>query len=483
MGDKIAIVIAVERYRDSRIQKVDYAEADAKGFADALGLHGYKVQETLIDAHATKSSMESHLRRGLQRLRPDDEFILYYAGHGFSKNGHNFLTSHDTDLDDLEATSVSLQGIFDLIDESACERIALFLDSCESGITKISKHRALYSTMSDAELDDFFRDGQYRVCFSACKTSESSYSAGALKHGIWTYHLIEALSGNAPDALAAHNRLTATSLQNYLSKAVPKTLRQVRSTPDVQTPWRYGGESQDFQIADLTAIVEEREQAKPGAEQIKRILFREADSVEIRSLSGFAKKFHHVPDNVSHATQGFVESISKGEIEERMNEVFESIKRNMKYKRSEIDAESGRILTPDFEYATFCEQDEDDPSMAVITEELINVKPSVFEKEGFNEVFDSRFSQIVFEFPHKVDTKSLIDLIEELGRDDIKIDYDKSSSWFTLDFEDQPFSVRVERREFVFKSPEMKTPKELLQGFYDVQKLIEGTPLIPALKA
>jgi hypothetical protein len=123
------------------------------------------------------------------------------------------------------------------------------------------------------------------------------------------------------------------------------------------------------------------------------------------------------------------------------------------------------------------------PSMAVIREELLNVKPSVFENEGFNRVFDSRFSQIVFVFPHKVDTKSLIDLIEGPDSDDIKIDYDKSSSWFTLAFEDLPFSVRVERREFVFESPEMKTPKELLQGFYDVQKLIEGTPLIPALKA
>jgi hypothetical protein len=82
-----------------------------------------------------------------------------------------------------------------------------------------------------------------------------------------------------------------------------------------------------------------------------------------------------------------------------------------------------------------------------------------------------------------VDTESFIDLIEELDRDDIEIDYDKSGSWFTLSFEDSAFSVRVERREFVFESPRMKTPKELLQGFYNVQKLIEGTPLIPELNA
>ena len=49
MGDKIAVIIAVERYRDARIQTVDYAEADAKDFGDVLELHGYKIQKLLID--------------------------------------------------------------------------------------------------------------------------------------------------------------------------------------------------------------------------------------------------------------------------------------------------------------------------------------------------------------------------------------------------------------------------------------------------
>ncbi len=483
MGDKIAIVIAVERYRDQRVERVEYAKADANGFVDAVVAHGYKPQKVLIDEEATKSSVESQLTRGLKRLRSDDQFILYYAGHGFSKSGHNFVTCHDTDPDDLEATCISIQKIFGLIEESACERVALFLDSCESGITKISKRRALYSSMSDAELDQFFSTAEYRVCFSACKTSESSFSAASLKHGIWTYHLIEALSGNAPKALDARQRLTASSLQNYLSQAVPRTLRQVRNTPDVQTPWKYGGENHDFQIADLAAIIHQREQAKPGAKQLKRILFREVDSLEIRSLSGFVKKFHHVPDNVSHSTQNFVESIAKDEIEERMKDVYESIKSHLKYKRRDVQAESGRIVTPEFEYATYCSQDSEDPSMAVITEELTNVKPSVIQSEEFNRVFEKRFSQIVFEFSEKVDVEKLIDAIEDLEREEIEIDYDEKGTWFTLSFENSDFSVRVRRREFVFESPRTKTPKELLDDFFAVQKLIEGTPLVPKLNA
>ena len=39
-----------------------------------------------------------------------------------------YITAYDTDLNDLEKTSVRLQWIFDLIDKSKCERVVLFLD-------------------------------------------------------------------------------------------------------------------------------------------------------------------------------------------------------------------------------------------------------------------------------------------------------------------------------------------------------------------
>src|SRR5260370_1574 len=102
MGDKIALVVAVEKYSHKTIPIVDYAEADAKGFASAIALHGYQTYELVPSSKATKSTIESNLRRQLKRLAADDEFIFYYAGHGFSKNGQNYITAHDTDPNDLE---------------------------------------------------------------------------------------------------------------------------------------------------------------------------------------------------------------------------------------------------------------------------------------------------------------------------------------------------------------------------------------------
>src|SRR5579859_6990744 len=118
---------------------------------------------------------------------------------------------------------------------SRCKRVVLFLDSCESGILDIPS-RTIISHLTPTELEDFFNSAEFCVCFASSETSQSSYSASSLKHGIWTYHVIEALKGEAPDILEQGRYLTATVLQDYLMRAVPRTIAKSFSTPIHQTP-------------------------------------------------------------------------------------------------------------------------------------------------------------------------------------------------------------------------------------------------------
>src|SRR4051812_1584356 len=124
MGRKLAIVIAVENYGDTRIHAVKYAEADARGFAEALELGGTLDKVFLLSAKATKTTINSQIRQHVKALAATDELFLFYAGHGFSKNGHNFITCYDTDLDDLEDTSFNLKELLDDCGKSPCKRIA-----------------------------------------------------------------------------------------------------------------------------------------------------------------------------------------------------------------------------------------------------------------------------------------------------------------------------------------------------------------------
>ena len=93
----------------------------------------------LLSGKATKTTINSQVRQHVKALTAADSLYIFYAGHGFSKNGHNFITCYDTDPDDLEETSIKLKDLLDMCGKSACKRIVFFLDSCESGITDLRR--------------------------------------------------------------------------------------------------------------------------------------------------------------------------------------------------------------------------------------------------------------------------------------------------------------------------------------------------------
>lgn len=482
MVKRLAILIAVEYYRDIRIRSVQYAEADANDFAAALDLGGTLDKVFLLSSAATKTTINSKVRQHVNSLVAGDELFIFYAGHGFSKNGHNFLTCHDTDLDDLEDTSINLKELLDVCGKSACKRIALFLDSCESGITDLPDIRSIYSTMSEKELKDFFQAAEYRTCFASCKTSESSHSTPVLKHGVWTYQVIQALEGNDRLALEKGRYVTAMSLQNYLAKEIPRTIRKVFTKPLTQTPWFYGSQTSDFVISDLAAILKQRNAVKPGYDQVKQIFMQMEDTAKISSLSGFSKqRGHRVPDSVSGATVRFVENISKKEIEDEINQVFERIRRLMKYKRRDLTAAAGRIVTPDFEFAVECRQDPDDPAMAVISRRLTNISPSIIGDDVFNEVFEDFFNELTFEFTKGVNLEELIDQIEDLDLDKIELDYPADCAYCDITIDGSPLSVRLSPGSIIVSTTDPTSPKLLIESFFEVQKQLTGSPVLKAI--
>lgn len=481
MGRRLAILIAVEKYHDKRIKPVQFAEADAIGFAQALELGGTLDKVPLVSAGATHSQINSKVRQHVKTLTVDDELILFYAGHGFSNKSHNYLTCHDTDYDDLENTSINLKQLLDDCGKSACKRIVLFLDSCESGITDLPDVRGIYSTMSEKELKDFFQAAEYRTCFASCKTSESSHSTAVLKHGVWTYQVIQALEGKDPLALEKGRYVTAMSLQNYLAKEIPRTIRKVFTKPVVQTPWLYGSQTSDFVISDLDAVLKQRHAVKPGYDQVKQVFLQANESIKIASLSGFVKGSHRVPNSVNGATERFVENISQKEIEEEIEEVFQRIRDNMKYKRRDLSTGHGKILTPDFEFSVECAQDADNPSMAVLSRRLTNITPTIVSDDAFNDVFDDSFEELTFEFTKGVNLEDLIDQIEDLNLDKIDLDYPADCSYCDINIEGSPHTVRLTPGSIIVSTGNASSPKLLLESFFDVQKRLAGSPVLKAI--
>lgn len=475
-----AVIVAVENYGDKRISKVVYAENDAHAVDAALTALGFTTT-VLLSSQATKARIESAVRRGAGALTSEDTFFFFFAGHGFSKNDKNYLKCHDTVHGDQANTSVELQAVFTAVRQSKSKRVALFLDACESGGEPDLNVRGIFSAMNDGELDDFFSDTEFYVCFAACKSDESSYSHGSVHHGIWTYHLVEALSGRAPLAME-RSIVTATTLQNYLAKQVPLTVRAVRKNPDPQTPWACGAMSKEFIVADLRPILKKQQEEKlAAAKEITQAYLRGSKAEKITRLSGF-RKGHRVPDNVSSATERFVASISAKDLDDHLDSIYRGLKNTMGYKKSEIVNSPSGFTTEHFQYSVSIDLDPEDTSLVRWNHciEKMTDKDVIFSDE-FAGVFKPFIDTVEFEFPTEFDVSAFIDRIEDLDSDKITVYEERGVDACEVHIDGFDGMLVVTPESVRVTGISDATPRELLEGMRSAQKLLiaKNVPALP----
>ncbi len=87
--------------------------------------------------------------------------------------------------------------------------------------------------------------------FFACLPNEKAYPSDALMHGIWTYHLIQALQGDAEGAMDRDRFITGDSLKNYLALAVPAYIRDNTTIQAPQKPYAILSSNGPFSIRQV----------------------------------------------------------------------------------------------------------------------------------------------------------------------------------------------------------------------------------------
>lgn len=487
---KYAVLIAVENYQDSAISQVTFARRDAEEFSKALELNGFEKanQLILIDNQATKAVVESRVRKVIRQLQNGDILFFYYAGHGFSKGSRNFITSFDTLDADWDGTSVPLAPLFGEMQASQSNRIALFLDCCESGIKATPGIRGIYDNLKEHELEAFLNDAKHCLCFAACRSDESSYPSGSLKHGIWTYHVIEAFKGEAMLALE-RGILTANSLQNYLKAEVPRTIRKTFSGTCNQTPWMYGAMNGDFMLADLRSILEERRnKASKGNGYIRQVSFTAKEAEGLRSLSGW-KKTYRIPDRFTEATRSFASSCASDELKEDLDSVFDALKKAFKFGRRDLTVSqpedgTGTIITPYFNYSVYVELNAKDLDEVIWIRTVDSiVAPEQISSDAFAEVFDDVFDTLEFSLPIKVELEDFIDAVEAAKNPDVSLDYDREVTYCDIQISGASGKLRLSSNQLSLSYGVPTGTAKLIESFVTTRKLIQrqALPLITVM--
>lgn len=151
-GRKIALMIAVDTYRNADIPALGTPAADIAEVGRALNERlGY---ETRVLRNPTKAQIADALRKLGREVTEQDRVMVYYAGHGYelAETGTGYWLPADADTDSAR-NWVSNNDIGRFLSRMPAKQVMLVSDSCYSGaFTKEQKLDAATRARSGDEL-------------------------------------------------------------------------------------------------------------------------------------------------------------------------------------------------------------------------------------------------------------------------------------------------------------------------------------------
>jgi uncharacterized caspase-like protein len=211
-GQRWALIVGIGSFTDQNIEPLKYTANDAQSFMDALldpkigGFHADHVHSLLND-QATTKNIKMQLNWLARSAGPDDTVVVYVATHGSSRDldtvGVNYIITHDTEIganidpDSLYATALPMVEISNAIATRVkAQRAAIFLDTCYSGNAAVEE-KLIAPGIKNASLSPdaiaHITQGSGRMVFAAAGTDQESLESDTLKHGFFTYYLVQAL--------------------------------------------------------------------------------------------------------------------------------------------------------------------------------------------------------------------------------------------------------------------------------------------------
>ncbi|MDZ8188564.1 MAG: caspase family protein [Nostoc sp. ChiSLP02] len=206
----------------------------------------------LHDREATRSKILEQLNwlKEKAQANPKATIVVYYSGHGWFSRSQNcyYLLPHDINPFDLENSSLSAEEFTNALRQIKSERLLVIIDSCHAaGMATAKKIPSDFEEIPipKSVINDL-KQGKGRVVFTSSQGEESSWIRPDKQMSIYTYHLIEAMKGEANQP--HENFVKVSHLMKHLSDRVPISARTLCQKE--QTPY-FSFESEDFPVALL----------------------------------------------------------------------------------------------------------------------------------------------------------------------------------------------------------------------------------------
>jgi Caspase domain len=248
-----ALILGVNNYKNPKY-KLNYALSDAKGFEEMINdgnsrLFGEIKVHTLYDHEVTKQNVIDKFNELAGVMKEQDVFIFYYAGHGTLDQddvaSEFYIVPYDIvqlygNSKMLKAKAISATEIKDISVRLNAQKQVYIIDAChsagalESNLTRGAAEERTFAQLARST-------GTFWL--TAAGSEQFATEFEALGHGVFTYSLLEALSGK--DYANGDGTLTIRELSSYVELRVPELSEQYKGRAQYPASFSFGN---DFPI-------------------------------------------------------------------------------------------------------------------------------------------------------------------------------------------------------------------------------------------
>ncbi len=235
MGVSWAIIIGISKYQYSSqngLTNLIFADDDAKAFASSLRNIGWSDShiKLLINEEATERNIKIALESWLSKASPNDQIILFWAGHGFPDPEDPekvYFACYDTDIS-IPATGYRMDKVRTALEERKSKNVILLADTCHAGklITRGDGSRGI-SIVPNIKKQNIPKGWVFMV---GADTDRQAIEHSSWSNGAFTHSLIKGLNGEADgfqSAGAKDSVITMGELKAYMNTAMPDETQKV----------------------------------------------------------------------------------------------------------------------------------------------------------------------------------------------------------------------------------------------------------------
>ena len=225
-----ALVVGVSKYKNLAAPlQLDSPEKDAEAvyrvlISQAGGAFPAENVHVLLGPKATLENIRYEIEVWLPSVaQSTDRVVVFFAGHGFVKDGRGYLAPSDVDPSRLDATAYPMTRLGQVLaTQVKANWKVLLADACHSG--KINPETT--NEKLDQQFSGLPKDF---LTLTAATERERSYEDPTLAtgYGLFSYYLTQAWRGNA-DNDPCDGVITANELRDYVVTHVIAHVRRMR---------------------------------------------------------------------------------------------------------------------------------------------------------------------------------------------------------------------------------------------------------------